>query len=97
MQNVLKQQASQQKTDANRERKLRIINALIDNKDKSFVCIQLHREIFDKFQHFVKVFQSQKPVCHLLHCELFSLIKEFYSMFLTSESIPKFSGKKLHC
>ena len=70
------------KTDANKARKERIINALFDNDEKSIICIQVARGILLKFQSFATLFQTNKPMCHALHFEIFKLVKTFFSAVL---------------
>lgn len=92
---LLKKQKEQQKTDTNSARKERIIHCLFDKSDQTFVVLNLYRGVLCKFEHFIKLFQSSKPLVHLLHTELFSVMKEFFSFFIQPEHIPLYDAKKL--
>ena len=83
------------KTDANKARKERIINALFDNDEKSIICIQVARGILLKFQSFATLFQTNKPMCHALHFEIFKLVKTFFGCFIDPEHLPDYCAKQL--
>lgn len=83
------------KTDANKERKERIIGSLFNSTDKTVLFIQLFRGILSKFQAFVTLFQSNKPMCHTLHFEMFKLVKSFYGCFMDPQYLPEYSAKQL--
>ena len=86
--NILDQQRKQAKTDANNDRKARILSALFLNQEKTILLLNLYRGITEKFLHFTKKYQASKPQMHDLHIDLFRLTKEFFAGFIAPDVIP---------
>ena len=92
---ILSSQRKQAKSDCSSDKKSRILNALLDNEERTLVIANLFKGITEQFMHFTKKYQAQRPLVHDLHSDLHNLIKEAYAGFLLPEKIPACSTSKL--
>ena len=91
----LKNLNEQAKSNTNCDRKSRIIHLLFDKNALTFVIANLYKGLLNKFEKFIKLFQSSKPLVHLLHVELFGIMRDFFSFFIEPQHIPSHDSKKL--
>ena len=76
-------------SNANDNRKGRIIKLLFAEKLKLSCHFNLYRGVLPKFQKFVKMFQCEKPMIHVLLSQIFSVTSEFLAMYIKPSEIPQ--------
>ena len=81
-------QEQQQKSTTSSDRKDRIVNCLFLNRRQTVVMLNMFKGLLGTFQHYVKYFQSEKPLIHLLHNKIVDVVKRLLGMFIKPEHIP---------
>lgn len=88
-------QAQQVKSSCSETRKDRLLTALFRDRAKFCTIVDIYRGLLAKFEHYVKLFQSEKPTLHKLHAEMFQVTQKIATLFLKRELIPEANVKKL--
>ncbi|KAL8567855.1 hypothetical protein ACOMHN_058977 [Nucella lapillus] len=75
---------------AKSDRKDRILLRLLGTTSgKTMLLINLYRGVLPKFQNYLKLYQSDKPMLHTLHVDMYRLTRDFLCLFLKSDVMPK--------
>ena len=87
--NILDQQRKQAKTDANNDRKAKILSALFLNQEKTILLLNLYRGITEKFLYFTK--KKTKLQSH--RCMIYTLIFLDSPRSFSLDSLPQMSSQ----
>lgn len=74
---------------ATSDRKDRILLKLFETPSKTRFHIDVYRGILPKFQNFIKLYQSEKPMLHTLHVDMYHLTRDFLALFVKTDAMPK--------
>ena len=80
--NVRMELSKQQKSEAGKRRKDKIVNAFFDQALETLLCFRFYIGILGKFESFVKCFQSKKPMANKLHFEKILRGQDIFQLFL---------------
>ena len=82
-------------TKKGKERKRRICDKVVLQKDKTQPMSHSYEAILPIFKSFVLIFEQKVPQVHRIHYQISSVAREFLACFVNHDSIKGLTGSKL--
>lgn len=87
--------ATKVRSEDGKKRKLRLVDKLFYQRDKTLLTMNMYLSVLPMFKSFVLMFERKEPMVHRLHDEQTDLFRHFLACFMRQEKLHDISASKL--